>query len=353
MEITYSPFSHGGNIYRFGKDVIDFSANINPCGFSSQVKKTIYKNLDKIIHYPDTEAKITTQKIARFWQIKEDNILVGNGSVELIYLIALTYKPKTAIIPQPTFCEYERALKTVNSNIRFDQLQEKEGFRLNLSSLSEAEILFVCNPNNPTGNLVLKNRQQIEKLTINKLVVVDESFMDFLADEKKHTLIYEAVKSRQIIVLRTFTKFFGIPGLRIGYLVAHPETVSTLKEYQMPWNTNLLAQLATEVILDDSAFIKKTYQLIEKEREFLFNELTKIKGLFPYPSVTNFLLIRIEKDSVTSSNLVNDLIKKGILVRDCSNFRYLDNKYIRCAIREHKDNIKLIEALKEIFPNEV
>ncbi len=344
-------FLHGGDIYevkrKFKKEIIDFSANINPLGLPLRAKRTIYENFDKILHYPDPNSRNITRKIAKYWGINEKNVLLGNGSVELIYLIMSTYKPETTLVPAPTFSEYERAAKSVKSKVRFLKLGEKEGFRFNLPHLNKMDILFLCNPNNPTGNLVVKNREIIGKFA-GKLVVLDEAFMDFLPDQKNYTLIWKAVKKRKIVVLRTLTKFFALPGLRIGYLIGHEEIVNKLKQHQVPWSTNSLAQIAAEEILNDKKYINKTYKLIREERDFLFRQLAKIEGLKPYSSVTNFLLVKIEKTGVTSKSLKELLIEKGILIRDCSNFRNLNDKYIRVAVRSRKENLKLLAALKGV-----
>lgn len=337
-------FSHGGNIYEHKKRIVDFSANINPLGLPRDIKEIIYKNFDRILHYPDPDAKGLTKKIAKYWGINDENILLGNGSLELIYLIMSAYRPKTTLIPAPTFSEYERAAKAVNSKIKYLKLREKEDFRLNLSSVDKADMFFLCNPNNPTGNLVLPSLQGAGKAS-----VVDEAFMDFLPDEKDYTFIWKAIKSKKLIVLRTFTKFFALPGLRIGYLVAHKKIITKLKQHQPPWSTNALAQLAAELILKDKAYLKKTHKLIAKERKFLFEQLTGIKGLKPYPSVTNFLLVKIALPGWTSTALKEALLKKGILVRDCVNFRNLNDKYIRVAVRSHKENLQLLKAVREIL----
>ena len=344
-------FPHGGNIYevkrRFKKEVIDFSASINPLGLPGRVKKILCRNLGSILYYPDPAAKDLTRKIARYWKIKEENVLAGSGSIELIYLIVSCFMPKTTLIPVPTFSEYERAAKNICSRIKFVKLKEEEGFRLDPSRLSGSDILFLCNPNNPTGNILFTDFQTIEKLPY-KLVVVDEAFMDFLPDEKRYTLIWKAAQSKKIIVLRTFTKFFALPGLRAGYLIGHTDTIRALRQYKIPWSVNALAQKAAECILDDRRYIDKTRRLIKKERDFLFGELAKIKGLRPYQSVANFLLIKIE-DNLCSSFLAEKLIRKGILIRDCVNFRGLGNKFIRIAVRSRKENLKLIKSLKEIL----
>ena len=349
--MDYLDFLHGGDVYtvknKSGKEIIDFSANINPLGLPPGVKKTIRANFDKLLHYPDPDAQNVTQVIAKYWGINENNILVGNGSVELIYLIMSAFTPKTALIPAPTFSEYERAARGTRSKIRFVELKEKKNFQLQKLN-NTADIIFLCNPNNPTGNLfhppaLLRKAKQGGRL------VVDEAFMDFLPDEKEHTLIEEACGNKQVIVLRTFTKFFALPGLRIGYLIAHQEVITKLRQYRIPWSVNAFAQLAAEVVLGDKKYIKKTRQCIEKERKYLFAEIGGIRQLNPYPSVTNFLLIKIKDKTISSSYLRKRLISKGILIRDCANFRGLNNKFIRVAIRGHTENLKLINALKAVF----
>lgn len=343
-------FLHGGNIYeierRYKKVVLDFSANINPFGLPQQVKRALYKNFGRILHYPDPKAAELIQKIANYWRINEKNVLVGNGSAELIYLVVNTFKPKTAFIPAPTFSEYERATKSVGAKVRFLRLKANGNFRLNLSRLNKADIFFLCHPNNPTGSFMLNTHSKIEQLA-NKLVVVDEAFMDFLPDQENYTLVWKAAKSRKIAVLRTFTKMFALPGLRMGYIVAHKDTISRLRQRQPPWSTNCLAQLAAELILENKEYVKRSIRLIEKERKFLSNEIAKVKKLVPYPSVTNFLLVKINDRNHTSSLLRRRLIQKGILIRDCANFRGLGNKFVRIAVRSRQENLKLIEALKE------
>lgn len=344
-------FGHGGNIYQmeriYKRKFIDFSANINPLGLPHRIKEAIYENFEHILHYPDIEAEDVTKKIARYWGVKKENILIGNGSAQLIYLIALAFKPDTTIIPVPTFCEYERAVRAVKSRISFLKLKERNGFRLDLSRVGNSDMLFLCNPNNPTGNIILDDYRAIQNLP-NKSIVVDEAFMDFLPDEKRHTLIRKAQRDKRIIVLRTFTKFFALPGLRIGYIVAEKDIIARLKQYQPPWSINSLAQLAAVLTLEDRRHAKKSLSLIKEERRFLFSQISKIRKLHPYPSLTNFLLIKIKDKKLTSSFLRKRLISKGILIRDCSNFRGLNNKFIRIAVRLHRENLRLVEALEEV-----
>ena len=343
---------HGGNIYEirrlYKKKVIDFSANINPLNLPDEIKRLIRSNMRAILHYPDPDSQKLSRSIAAFWNVEKENILVGNGSIEFIYLIMHAFSPGTVSIPVPSFSEYEQAAKWEKSKIRFVPLKEKEGFRLYVSRLPKADILFVCNPNNPTGNLIAERDNLIAQAP-NKLVVIDEAFMDFLSDEKKHTFIRETIKNRKIIVLRSFTKFFALPGLRLGYIIAHRQIIDKLKRRQFPWSVNTLAQIAGKAILADKGYIRATRRFIEKERNFLFGQLSKIKKLQPFPSAANFFLVKIHDKNITSSFLLKELIKKGILIRDCANFKGLGNKFIRVAVRSHQDNLRLLRTLKEVI----
>ncbi|MFH1504431.1 MAG: threonine-phosphate decarboxylase CobD [Candidatus Omnitrophota bacterium] len=355
-------FTHGGNIYQIKEKIIDFSANINPLGLTKAAKQAVLKNIDDILHYPDSWAEGLTKKIASYWKIKEENILLGNGSCELIYLIARFSKPQTALIPIPTFSEYERALRAVKSKVKF--LKLKENFVLDLNKAEKADTAFICNPNNPTGNLLIKNRElnpvrgrmQTASTISNgvksfpaKLTVIDETFMDFLPDEKKHTFIQQACKNKNIMVLRTFTKFFALPGLRVGYLTTHKDLVKKLKKTCAPWSINIFAQELAKVMINDKKYIENTHKLVKKEQSFLISEIGKIRGLSIYPSAANFFLIKIEKPKITSLLLRKKLIRKGILIRDCSNFRNLNDKFIRIAVRGHSQNQRLITAFKEVL----
>ncbi|MFH1199230.1 MAG: threonine-phosphate decarboxylase CobD [Candidatus Omnitrophota bacterium] len=346
-------FSHGGNIYaikeKYGKKVIDFSASINPLGLPQSTENILSRIPEAITHYPDPEAKKLTSAVARYLKINEENILVGNGSIELIYLIAQAIQPKTTLILTPSFSEYERASRCLKSKITFVNLNPEKGFLWDVRDFKGcSDLLFLCNPNNPTGNLTLTDPAAIKNFPA-KLTVIDESFMDFLEDEKKYTFLRQAIASQKIIVLRTFTKFFALAGLRIGYLVAHKNVIRKLKAYQIPWSVNVFAQSAAEAALSDKKYMKKTRALIEKEREFIFTGLSAIKGLAPYPSVANFILVKIKNNLMNAAGLRQKLIQKGILIRDCANFRGLNNKYFRVAIRLRADNLRLLKALQEIF----
>ena len=344
-------YHHGGNIYEIKRRqriaAFDFSANINPLGIPPRIKKLLSKQLKDVIHYPDPEAHRLVAALARYWKVKEENVLVGNGSTELIYLILNVFKPATVTLPVPSFTEYERAARISGSRIRFIYMLESEGFCLNFSHVDNCDMLFICNPNNPTGNLIVSNRADIKNIPV-KRIVIDEAFMDFVPDEERYTFILEAVRSKKIIVLRTLTKFFALPGLRVGYLIAHRDIIRILKEYQMPWSVNVLAQVAAQQCLSEEAFMQRSKQLIAKERAFLYERLGRIRELKLYSSLANFLLVKIKDKRLTSSCLKERLLKKNILIRDCVNFRGLNNKYFRVAVRLRAENLKLLAALRQI-----
>jgi len=342
-------YAHGGNIYNIGyryrNGIFDFSANINPLGIPLEVRKLLDRRIDTLIRYPDPQARRLKAVIARYWNVKEGNVLVGNGSTELIYLVLNAFRSASVTIPVPSFTEYERAARIAGNKVTFIRLLERDGFYLKGSRIKNCGMLFLGNPNNPTGNLIMRNRTDMETLPAGR-VVIDESFMDFLPDEKEHTLIGRAKETKKIIVLRTFTKFFALAGLRVGYAIAHQDTIRVLQRFQMPWSVNVFAQAAAECALFQKDYIRRSRQTIEEERVFLYNAVDRIEGLRPYPSVANFLLVKTEGNRSTSTRLKERLMKKGILIRDCANFRGLDERFIRVAVRSRKENMRLIKALE-------
>lgn len=343
-------FTHGGNIHqmerRYQRKFLDFSANINPLGIPARIKSLLKRQLKDLVHYPDSEASCLVTALARYWNVKEENVLVGNGSTELVYLILNAFRPAEVTLPVPSFSEYERAARISGSRISFIRMLKNKGFDLDFDRVKNCDMLFVCNPNNPTGNLVLAGRTGSGNIQARR-IIIDEAFMDFVPAEKKYTFIPQAVCSKKIIVLRTLTKFFALPGLRVGYLIAHRDIIQFLKKYQLPWSVNLLAQLAGEQCLSEDLFIQRSKLFIAAERIFLSQGLGRITGLKPYPSIANFLLVKIEGQHLTSARLKERLLKKGILIRNCANFRGLDERFIRVAVRTREENLRLVRALEE------
>jgi len=342
-------FTHGGDIYDpegSKRPIIDFSANINPLGIPDSAKEALTGYFDDLLHYPDTECRRLRRVLSKLWGVDTASILMGCGSTELIYTIIFALKPERVFIPSPTFTEYERAARLFKTGILFLPLQKEEGFILSPPKMEVGDVLFICNPNNPTGN-ILYHKKDMASIPDKGTVVVDEAFMDFVVDEHARSLIESAGINKGLIVIRTFTKIFSIPGLRIGSAIAHPDTIKILKTHMIPWSVNSMAQAMVEIMLEDRGYIEETKRYIEKERQYLFNGISGIGGLTPYPSIANYLLVRIEKEGLTSIYLRESLLKKGIMIRDCRNFRGLGLNHIRIAIRKHEENETLISALKE------
>jgi len=349
---------HGGNIaeickkYSLKEDaIIDFSSNVNPLGFPKGVKNLIRKEVDKIIRYPDSNSSELKRNIAGRLDIDEKNILVGNGSTELIYLIPRVFKPLFALIPIPTFIEYEKSLSSLNCRIGYIPFKEEENFRLNINQfiklLPETDIVYLCNPNNPTG--VLLSKSEVDYLIINAekrgtLVIVDESFMDFSDDE---SVIAEIKRRKNLIVIKSLTKFFAIPGLRLGYLVSNSKMVDKINRDKEPWTVNILAQKAGILCLKDEEFIIKTKRFIDRERKYLLAKLSALKGLRPYSSSTNYLLVKILNSGLSSTKLYERMAKLGLLIRDCRSFRGLGDKFVRIAVKGRRENKLLIEKIKK------
>lgn len=352
---------HGGNIWRHLNNsknrVIDFSANINPIGLSPKVKKVILNNIESLVHYPDPESKDLKNIISRFHNIDKDNILTGNGSIELIHLIPRALKAKNALIIGPTFSEYEFAVKLNKTRPVFVLGKERENFRIDIPKIKKlipkTDLIFLCNPNNPTAAILQKNRI-IEIADLcgkhNTTLVIDEAFIDFVRDAREITMLNKAVRHNRILVIRSLTKFFSLPGLRIGYLIGQKNIIKHISGFQYPWNVNLLAQLAAKEALKDSHYIKSSKKSILEEMDFLSKNIERINGLKVYPSSANFIFCKLDKSRIINSELLNkELLKYGIIIRCCNNFRGLSNRFFRVAVRTRDENKRLIQSLKSIL----
>ena len=350
---------HGGNsaeiAQQYGLDertIIDFSSNINPLGFPTGIKSLLKKNTSVINRYPDTHSSNLRKIIASRIGVHEKNIIVGNGSTELIYLLPRVLNPRTALILQPTFTEYQASLKSMGCTVRHLPLDERTQFSVKIDDilplLPKVNVVYLCNPNNPTGILVKRDDL---KFLISKaakrgvLLVVDESFIDFSGEE---SLADEAVKRKNLIILKSMTKFFGIPGLRLGYLITQGKIVARLNKHKEPWSVNVLAQRVGEVCLNDDHFYDNSREFVSRERLYLYTQLNDIKGLKVYDSSSNFLLSKIVKNGLSSTEIYNTLAREGLLIRDCRSFRGMGTKFIRIAVKRRKQNQLLIKAIRKI-----
>ena len=383
---------HGGNIYKIFrekniKEILDYSSNINPYGIPESLKKRITENLEILERYPDPDYIELRQKLAHLNKVDMSNIILGNGATEIIFLFMKVINPKKILIAAPTFGEYERAVKAIermedssilgDSNkkkdvgnscgkqkieIEYFELKESDDFKLNIHNLKNElekkyDLLIICNPNNPTGKfLKLSETEEILKECnkYNTKLFIDEAFIDFLKDGIKESIINTKENKQNLFVTRAFTKFFAIPGLRLGYGVYFDKNLEKgISEKKEPWSVNNIAEMAGLTVLDDTEYIEKTLKWITKEKIYMYEKLNEINGIKAYKTEINFITVKIE-DKLFSKELNVKILREkmleySILIRDASNFKFLDERFFRLAIKDRKNNDRVIETLKKIF----
>jgi len=221
-----------------------------------------------------------------------------------------------------------------------------------IEKLSFVDLLFLCNPNNPTGTLW--EREKLEEIInaaqrLGKFVILDEAFMEFVEEEKNYSILFGHNSYDNIFILRSMTKFFAIPGLRLGWGAGTPDIIKKMELAKDPWNVNILAQIAGKEALSDKSYIIRTKELIKREKEYLYRELQKIPGLRPYQPAVNYIFVEITDITLDSGTLREKLSRKGFLIRDCGNYPNLTSRFFRLAVRKREENSLLIKTLKEIF----
>lgn len=338
------------------EDITSFSANVNPLGISFRLRETLASHIDAITSYPDREYTSLRKAIAAYLSSDPEHILVGNGSTELISIMIQLLKPKKAMIVGPTYSEYEREVSLAGGRSLYFRLKEEDNFVLDLSTLSkelqeEIDLLIICNPNNPTSTSVSldKMRQILDICTErNIFVIVDETYVEFTEQIEKITSVPLTEYYKNLIILRGISKFFAAPGLRLGYAVCgNPELLQKVNQKKNPWTINSLAAIAGEIMFSDEEYKKATRQLISSERSRICRELETLPEYKIYPPSANFVLVRIEKETLTSEKLFDMAIRRGLMLRDCSTFPFLDNRYIRFCFMSPEKNNELLAVLKE------
>jgi len=358
----YHRYDHGGNVLDYARqlgcnvsDIADFSASINPLGISSMARKALICSLDALVHYPDSSHAELKRTLARHHAIPSSSIVVANGSTEIIYHLPAMLPGNKALIISPSFSEYVRALSQHHWETEHFILSPEHDFEIDLQALEQAlsegfDALYLCNPGNPNGTLYpLQTIEKIYSLCIatGTFFVLDEAFMDFCEDASAKQVI---VKGDNGIILRSMTKFYAIPGLRLGYAIASQNLVERLDTMGGPWSVNTLALEAGAAALKDHAYQERTLEYIRQERRILFEQLSQIKHLKIYPSNTNFLLVEI-KEGMSSLELKERMIHHRILIRDCSTFMGLSARFFRIAINSAEQNQQLLVALRRILEN--
>ena len=367
---------HGGNLRRAQElyglaSFIDLSANINPFGPPPGVWESIQQGMRDIVNYPDPESQVLRKTLSNHLGIPTESIMVGNGAGDLIFTIVQALKPKKVAIPIPTFSEYERAARSVGAEVsyiplgpegwaKFSQLdrnsensRDERGVEQQWREfLQGCDLLFLCSPHNPTGSLLDKDLfERILRLTkeVGCRIIFDESFIDFLPDELRQSTRTYLKTNEHLIVLYSLTKFYSLPGLRLGTVFAHKSLLATFDQYRDPWSVNVLAQHAGIAALEDLKFPDDVREKLRESKSIFYQEfaLCGFSNLRLWPTTVNFALIEVLNH--TSGELIQHLGGQGILIRDCSNFTGLPGNFMRVAIKDIFVMQRLIEGLKTYY----
>ncbi len=352
---------HGSDLEKIEKiygirkeDITSFSANVNPLGISPKLRETLAAHIDAITTYPDREYTSLRSCIANYVGTSLHHIIVGNGSTELISLVIQLQKPKKAMILGPTYSEYEREVKLCGGTTIYYPLREKYDFRLQtedfIARLNESiDLLVLCNPNNPTSGCI-DNRQMRLILDACKehgiFVMIDETYVEFVEDISRISAVPLTKYYDNLIILRGTSKFFAAPGLRLGYAITgNQDLTKQIFIRQNPWSISSLAAIAGEIMFQDTDYAAHTRALISSERHRIYELLLQHPDIKVYEPSANFLLIRLLRDDQTSEAMFDKAIRRGMMIRDCSTFPFLDEHYIRFCIMSPEMNDRLMDCI--------
>ena len=353
-------FEHGGTIFAVARELglqpeglLDFSASINPLGPPAGVWPAIESAFRRVGHYPDSACTELCASLAVRHGVAPEQVALGNGSTELIHLIPRLerFKGKRALLVAPTFSEYGHGLELAGWTSDYLHLSPGDGFSLHPEQVRRAlaggyDLLYLCNPGNPTGRLY--PRDEIAELlricgSAGTFCILDEAFMDFCEEASAVPLLGEG---DGFLILRSMTKFYGFPGLRLGYALGGRATIAGLERLRPPWSVGTLAQAAGLAALADRDHEMRTRAVVAAERRRLQEGLARIPGLTVYPGAANYLLVAITTGP-TAAQLRQRLLGERILVRDCGNFAGLDGRYFRVAVRSRGENERLLQVIAE------
>lgn len=346
-------FSHGGNLSRIAamggqpiEKVLDFSASINPLGMPPAAREAIVAGIERVAHYPEPLAGQLVAAISAAYKLASDRVLAGNGSTELLYLALRVLRPRKVLLAAPGFNEYHRAAALVGAKVKWLKLRERTGFQVEphrfIAAMDGCDLALLCNPNNPTGHAL--NYEQMSQIAaaakaLGCYLLVDEAFADFTPEI---SLLGRAQNSR-LLILRSLTKFYAMPGLRLGFIQLPRALHRRFLAQKEPWSVNTLAEFAACAALADHDFARRSREFIATERAWLESRLARLPHLKLYPAAANYLML----DSPQAPQLVHDLLHQGIAVRHCANFRGLSPHFIRIAVRTRAENQRLLTALEQ------
>lgn len=339
---------HGGDVYSVPGPILDFSANINPLGIPDGVKKAVVASVENCLHYPDPLCRKLRCALSEREGVLPDQIVFGNGAADLIFRLVQAVRPARAVVPEPTFSEYEFALQASGCAVEHHMLCREEGFSVTEQLLERlvpgVDLLFLCNPNNPTGKIIpptllLRLISRCQERGIR--VVLDECFQDFLEQPHMYTLVPRLEEFPHVVILKAFTKIYAIPGLRLGYaLSADPILVHEIERCGQSWSVSVPAQAAGLAALRETEYLRRTAELIPSERKRMIRKLRHL-GMETADSEANYVFFR-----TPCPGLGEALAQKGILIRSCANYPGLDERDFRAAVRLPEENGKLLQEIQ-------
>ncbi|WP_019613595.1 pyridoxal phosphate-dependent aminotransferase [Psychromonas ossibalaenae] len=351
---------HGGNVHRLQRDCtrqdkkqwLDYSANINPLGVPQSFTNALNEHLYTLDVYPDPDYVDLRQSLAEFSNVEIENILVGNGATEMIFLFFKAFNASKALIIGPTFAEYARAAESAGTQVDYFILDWSNGFKLDMQLLEMQikrgyQVLTLCNPNNPTGNLIdLQTLKKIISLCEDNQVqlLLDEAFIEF-ADSGFHksAVIFQ---SPSVFIVRALTKFFAVPGIRLGWAISFNEVLNTkIGQIREPWSVNCFAELAGITVVKDQSYINDSITWITNEKRVFRDLLKSLNGIEVFETNCNFILLRLCMP-FTAHECREYLLTEGVIVRDAGNFIGLDSRFIRVAVKDATSNKRLYQLLK-------
>ncbi len=340
------------------EDITSFSANVNPLGISPKMRRALIDHIDCITSYPDREYTVLRQCIAGYAKTVPEHIVVGNGSTELISLLIQLERPRKAMIIGPTYSEYEREISLEGGVSLYYPLPEEENFVLDAADLcahlnETLDLLVICNPNNPTSTAIpVTSMRRI--LDVCKqydiCVIIDETYVEFVEDVTAISSVPLTHYYNNLVILRGISKFFAAPGLRLGYgITGNMDLLRRINTLKNPWTINSLAAKAGELMFSDAEYIAATRRLISQERTRCVEELDALPTVKAYHPAANFVLVRILKEGVDAQLLFEHAIRRGLMIRNCSTFPFLDQSYIRFCFMSPEKNRALLDCLKEFL----
>lgn len=350
-----SSFGHGGDINRYSQEsglrpseILDFSASINPLGPPHWFKNVIEETLPELSRYPDPFCSVFIRAAGEALEVPESQVVPGNGATELLRAIPMAIAAKRGVVPVPAYTDYERALSLARLHVEMVPCDMGNGFSLNVDVLRKVikpgDMVYIGRPNNPTGHA--PDGDIIREVAMEcpeAVFVVDESFGGFV--DGFDTLINR--RPDNVIVVVSLTKLFAVPGLRIGYLVAGEAMAKKIRDYVPPWSVNSLAQAVGAKAMKDFDYMERSRKFVRENREKLAGALSRIRSLYIYPAAANFLLGRVEKEGVNATGLYAKLLRRGIAIRVCGDFKRLDDRHFRVAVRDEAENRRLVADLGE------